>query len=149
MDIMRMEKMYLHWGHDISPEENPYQAGLGFAVQLNKEQDFIGKTALKNIKQNQLNKRMFMLTLDNSKPGQPLLLHDEPIYCEGKIIGETTSGNYSFNYKKNMALGYLNLLDSKEELQKKQFQIEVAKTKYNATLQLKALHDPTNILLKK
>ena len=32
MDIMRMEKMYLHWGHDISPEENPYQAGLGFVV---------------------------------------------------------------------------------------------------------------------
>ena len=48
-----------------------------------------------------------------------------------------------------MALGYLNLLDSKEELQKKQFQIEVAKTKYNATLQLKALHDPKNILIKK
>ena len=45
MDIMRMEKMYLHWGHDISPEENPYQAGLGFVVQLDKEQDFIGKTA--------------------------------------------------------------------------------------------------------
>ena len=149
MDIMRMEKMYLHWGHDISPEENPYEAGLGFVVQLNKERDFIGKTALKKIKQSQLTKRMFMLTLDNSDPGKPLLLHDEPIYCEGKIIGETTSGNYSFNYKKNMALGYLNLIDSKEELQKKQFQIEVAKTKYNSTLQLKALHDPKNILMKK
>ena len=144
-----MEKMYLHWGHDISPEENPYQAGLGFAVQLNKEQDFIGKTALKKIKQSQLTKRMFMLTLDNSDPGKPLLLHDEPIYCEGKIIGETTSGNYSFNYKKNMALGYINLLEPNEELQKKQFQIEVAKKKYNATLQSKALHDPTNILMKK
>ena len=69
-----------------------------------------------------------MLTLNSADPGKPLLLHDEPIYCEGKIIGETTSGNYSFNYNKNMALGYLNLLDSKEELQKKQFQIEVAKT---------------------
>jgi 4-methylaminobutanoate oxidase (formaldehyde-forming) len=149
MDIMRMEKMYLHWGHDISPEENPYESGLGFVVQLNKERDFIGKTALKKIKQSQLTKRMFMLTLDNSDPGKPLLLHDEPIYCEGKIIGETTSGNYSFNYKKNMALGYLNLIDSKEELQKKQFQIEVAKTKYNSTLQLKALHDPKNILMKK
>ena len=60
-----------------------------------------------------------MLTLDNSKPGQPLLLHDEPIYCEGKIIGETTSGNYSFNYKKNMALGYLNLIGFKRRITKK------------------------------
>ena len=48
-----------------------------------------------------------------------------------------------------MALGYFNLIDSKEELQKKQFQIEVAKTKYDATLQLQALHDPKNILMKK
>ena len=48
-----------------------------------------------------------------------------------------------------MALGYLNLIDSKEELQKKKFQIEVAKMKYDSTLQLKALHDPKNILMKK
>ena len=41
MDIMRMEKMYLHWGHDISPAENPFEAGLGFAVNLKKEEEFI------------------------------------------------------------------------------------------------------------
>ena len=44
---------------------------------------------------------------------------------------------------------YIDLYGSKDELQKKQFQIEVAKTKYNSTLQLKALHDPKNILMKK
>ena len=43
---------------------------------------------------------MVMLTLKNSKPGAPLLLHDEPIYCDEKIVGRTTSGNYSFNYEK-------------------------------------------------
>ena len=37
MDIMRMEKGYLHWGHDITPAENPFEAGLGFAIRLNKE----------------------------------------------------------------------------------------------------------------
>ena len=40
MDIMRTEKMYLHWGHDISPAENPFEAGLEFAVRLKKEEDF-------------------------------------------------------------------------------------------------------------
>ena len=89
-----------------------------------------------------------MLTLDNSTPGAPLLLHDEPIYLDGKIIGETTSGNYSFNYNKNISFGYINLSNSKQELQNKNFQIEVAKIKYNATLQLTALHDPKNILIK-
>ena len=63
-------------------------------------------------------------------------------------MGETTSGNYSFNYKKNMSLGYINLPNTKKELQQKQFQIEVAKIKYNATLQLTALHDPENILIR-
>jgi len=147
MDIMRMEKGYLHWGHDISPEENPYEAGLGFAVKLNKNCDFIGKKALLNSKSYQ-KKQFIMLTLDNSSPGAPLLLHDEPIYLDGKIIGETTSGNYSFNYNKNISFGYVNLSNSKKELQNKNFQIEVAKIKYNATLQLTSLHDPKNILIK-
>ena len=89
-----------------------------------------------------------MLTINDSTPGQPLLLHDEPIYCDEKIVGETTSGNFSFNYKKNMSLGYINLPNTKKELEQMQFQIEVAKIKYDATLQLTALHDPENILIK-
>jgi len=148
MDIMRMEKMYLHWGHDISPEENPFEAGLGFAVRLKKEENFIGKQALLQIHNKPLKKQLVMLTLNDSTPGQPLLLHDEPIYQEEKIVGETTSGNYSFNYKKNMSLGYINLPNTKKELQQKQFQIEVAKKKYNATLQLTSLHDPENFLIR-
>ena len=51
-----------------------------------------------------------MFTLDQANPGYPLLLHDEPIYFDGKIVGETTSGNFSFNYNKNMAFGYINLI---------------------------------------
>ena len=89
-----------------------------------------------------------MLTLKNSIPGTPLLLHDEPIYCNNKIVGRTTSGNYSFNYKKNMSFGYINLDLSVEELTKKVFFIEVEKKKYEATLQPKALHDPENKLIK-
>ena len=46
MDIMRMEKGYLHWSHDITPAENPFEAGLNFAVKLNKECDFLGKESL-------------------------------------------------------------------------------------------------------
>ena len=143
-----MEKMYLHWGHDISPAENPFEAGLGFAARLEKEENFIGKQALLKIQKIPLKKQLVMLTINDSKPGHPLLLHDEPIYCDGKIVGETTSGNYSFNYKKNMSLGYINIPNSKKEIQHKQFQIEVAKIKYNATLELNALHDPKNILIK-
>ena len=148
MDIMRMEKMYLHWGHDISPAENPFEAGLGFAVNLKKEEEFIGKQALLQIHNKPLKKQLVMLTLNDSNPGKPLLLHDEPIYLDGQIVGETTSGNYSFNYKRNMSLGYINLPNTKKELQQQEFKIEVAKKIYNAKLQPIALHDPENILIK-
>jgi len=148
MDTMRMEKGYLHWGHDISPEENQYEAGLKFAISLKKNINFIGKKAIEKIKNDKLKKMMVMLILKNSKPGFPLLLHDEPIYCDGKIVGRTTSGNYSFNYEKNISFGYLNLVSSIEELSKKTFFVEVEKKKYEAILQTKPLHDPENIMIK-
>mgnify|MGYP001490675542 CR=1 FL=1 len=50
LDTMRMESGFLHWGHDISPEENQYQSGLTFTISNEKEIDFIGKEALKKIK---------------------------------------------------------------------------------------------------
>ena len=80
MDIMRMESGFLHWGHDISPEENQFQAGLSFTISSKKEVDFIGKQALKKIKQEEQKSRFSMFTLKESEPGKPLLLHDEPIY---------------------------------------------------------------------
>ena len=107
MDIMRMESGFLHWGHDISPEENQYEAGLNFAISYKKNVDFIGRKALLDIKDKKPKKQFITLTLKESKPGEPLMLHDEPIYFDGKIIGRTTSGNYSFNFNKNLAFGYV------------------------------------------
>ncbi|MDC0231866.1 FAD-dependent oxidoreductase [Pelagibacteraceae bacterium] len=148
MDTMRMEKGYLHWGHDISPEENQYESGLKFAISFKKNIDFVGKKAIQQIKNKKIKKMMVMLTLKSSQPGSPLLLHDEPIYCEGKIVGRTTSGNYSFNYKKNMSFGYINLILPIEELAKKIFFVEVEKKLYEAVLQMEPLHDPKNVIIK-
>ena len=147
MDIMRMEKGYLHWGHDISPEENPYEANLGFTVKLNKKYEFIGKAKLQEVKDTP-KKQFVMLTLVDSKPGEPLLLHDEPIYLNNKIVGETTSGNFSFCYNKNIAFGYINSNIDKNNIKDNFFEIEVAKNKYKAHLELEPLHDPKNILIK-
>ena len=148
MDTMRMEKGYLHWGHDMSPEENQYEAGLKFAISFKKNIDFVGKKAIEKIKNEKIKKMMVMFTLKNNKPGAPLLLHDEPIYCDGKIIGRTTSGNYSFNYEKNMSLGYINLNSSIKNLAKKTFFIDVEKKQHEAILLTKPLHDPENKIIK-
>ena len=139
MDIMRMESGFLHWGHDISPEENQYQAGLNFAISFKKPFNFIGKEQLQKIKDQKLDRRFAMFILKNSEPGNPLLLHEEPIYLDDDIIGKTTSGNYSFNYDKNLSFGYIKSELSNEELQDKNIYIEIEKKKYLAEILLKPL----------
>ena len=147
MDTMRMESGYLHWGHDMSPEENQYQAGLQFAISYKKNIDFIGKEALLKIKDKKQNKKLVMLVMKDSKPGEPLLLHDEPIYNDKGIIGRTTSGNFSFNYNKNIAFGYINFDFAKEELLKQNLFIEVEKKKYPVSTISKPLNSKNIKLL--
>ena len=101
-----------------------------FTISNKKDVDFIGKQALEKIKKEKIKSRFAMFTLKDSKPGEPLLLHDEPIYLDDKIIGRSTSGNYSFNFKKNLTFGYINNDFSNEELQNKNLFIEVEKKKY-------------------
>ena len=143
MDTMRMESGFLHWGHDISPEENQYQAGLNFTISYKKPYDFIGKEKLLEIKNQKIDRRFVMLTLKESVPGKPLLLHEEPIYLENQIIGKTTSGNYSFNYNKNLSFGYIKTDLSNEQLSMKNLYIEVEKQKYEAQLITKPLKEGT------
>ncbi|MDA9694837.1 hypothetical protein N9U24_00090 [Candidatus Pelagibacter sp.] len=80
-----------------------------------------------------------MLTLKTNSPGKPLILHDEPIYLGDKIIGRTTSGNYSFNFKKNLAFGYIkySVLDNK--FLEDEIFIEIEKIKYPAQILTKPL----------
>ena len=80
-----------------------------------------------------------MLCLKNSQPGKPLLLHEEPIYLNNKIIGKTTSGNYSFNYKKNISFGYINSNLSNIELNELELFIEIENQKYRAEILLNPL----------
>ena len=139
MDTMRMESGFLHWGHDISPEENQYEAGLKFAISYKKNCNFIGQQALEKIKNRKKTRRFAMFTLKNNKPGNPLLLHDEPIYIDNKIIGRTTSGNYSFNYNKNLSFGYISTNLNNEELKNKKIFIEIEKKKFEAEILLSPL----------
>ena len=139
MDTMRMESGFLHWGHDISPEENQYQAGLNFTISFKKKFDFIGRDKLLEIKDRKLDRRFVMLVLKENKAGSPLLLHEEPIYLDNDIIGKTTSGNYSFNYNKNLSFGYIKSDLSNEDIAKKEIFVEIEKTKYQADLLTKPL----------
>ena len=140
MDIMRMESGFVHWGHDISPEENQFEAGLSFAISFKKNINFIGRDILEKIKDKKVEKSLKILILENSKPGEPLLLHDEPIYHNNKIVGRTTSGCFSFNFNKNVSYGYINSGMTPDQIENSNFEIEVEKKKYRATVLKKPLN---------
>ena len=139
LDTMRMESGFLHWGHDISPEENQFQAGLSFAISFKKNSNFIGKNSLLKIKDKKIDKRLMMFVLKEANPGLPLILHDEPIYLDNNIIGRTTSGNYSFNFNKNLTFGYVNSGNTFDTLKGKNIYIEIEKSKFRAELITKPL----------
>ncbi|MBI29658.1 MAG: sarcosine dehydrogenase [Pelagibacteraceae bacterium] len=152
MDILRMEKGYLHWGHDISPEENPFEVGLNMFVSFKKREKFIGREKMESIEKKGCNKKLVYLTLDQeNNPGNPLLLHEEPIYMDEKIVGKTSSGQYSFYYKKSISMGHITLAETfnLNEIKNNKFEIEVAKKRYLARLNIEPLHDAKNILIRK
>ena len=102
IDSCRMEKGYLYWSGDISPDYNPYEAGLGFCVALEKG-DFIGREALAKIKEAGLTRKLCSFTIDGFAP-----LHGgEAIFHGGKVVGSTTSVGYGHTLAKTIAFGYL------------------------------------------
>ena len=145
LDILRLEKKFLHWGHDITSENNPFEAGLSFAVNFKKNINFIGRDALEKIKNKPLEKKLELFSLKNNfNPGSPLILHDEPIYRENKIIGNTTSANYSFIYKKNICLAYV---DGKLKNYENLF-VEIEGKKYPLNFENTPIHDPLSLRLR-
>ncbi|HLF02316.1 MAG TPA: FAD-dependent oxidoreductase [Anaerolineales bacterium] len=102
LDSLRLEKAYRYWSADITPQENPYEAGLGFCVKLNKG-DFIGREALLKIKAEGLRRKLCTITIDN----RALVYGGEPVYAHGAVQGRLRSGGYSYTLGKTIGLVYL------------------------------------------
>jgi glycine cleavage system aminomethyltransferase T/glycine/D-amino acid oxidase-like deaminating enzyme len=104
IDALRLEKGYRVWSSDITPEETPHEAGLGFAARLDKGADFIGRAALVEAKEAGPRKRLRCLVLDDPRS---VALGNEPIRVAGRIVGRVTSGGYGFAVERSIAYGYL------------------------------------------
>ena len=103
IDALRLEKGYRAWSADITPEETPYEAGLGFAVRLDKG-DFLGRGALVAAKAAGPRKRLRCLVLDDPRS---VCLGNEPVRVDGRIVGRVTSGGYGFTVGRSIAYAYL------------------------------------------
>jgi glycine cleavage system T protein len=115
LDALRIEKGYLYWSADISPEDNPLEAGLGMFVDLNKP-DFIGQQVLQKIKGKGLNCRLMALIMDAGGN----LYGGESVYANGSVIDRIRSGSYGYTIGKDIGLVYLPL-----ELAKAGVELEV------------------------
>jgi 4-methylaminobutanoate oxidase (formaldehyde-forming) len=104
IDSLRLEKGYRYWSSEISPDYSPLEAGLGFAVKLNKE-DFIGKEALVKQKEAGITRKLCCMTLADSRT---IALGKEPIRSkDGKMIGWVAAGGYGYSIGQSIIYAYL------------------------------------------
>jgi 4-methylaminobutanoate oxidase (formaldehyde-forming) len=142
LDSCRIEKAFRHWGHDITDEDTPLEAGLGFAVRLDKNADFIGRDALLRQKEaGKLTKRLVQFALDDP---EPLLYHNEPITRNGEAVGYLTSGNYGHHLGRAIGLGYVSNPDgvTADWVKDGSYEIEVACERFSAQASLRPMYDP-------
>ncbi len=101
IDSLRLEKGYRVWGADISPEDTPYEAGLGFAVKPDKG-DFIGREALAAAAEPE--RRLACITLADPRS---VALGSEPVRIDGEVAGRVTSGGYGYTVERSIAYAYV------------------------------------------
>ncbi len=137
IDSLRLEKGYRYWSADITPDYTPYEAGLGFAVALNKPHDFIGKQALIEAKAKGLSQKLCCMTLADLNT---ITFGSEPIRAAGKVVSWVTSGGYGYSVGKSIAYGYLpiELARPGTKLTIECFGVEIA-----AVVEKEPLYDPT------
>lgn len=148
LNSLRMEKGYRHWGHDISDEDTPLQAGLGFAVSFKKPDGFLGREALLKQKEEGVTRKLLQFALHDANA---LLYHNEPIWRDGAIVGRISSGMFGHALGKSLGMGYVELgafAGSDAALLAASYEIEVAGVKVPATASLAGFYDPQSLRVK-
>jgi len=143
LNSLRIEKAYRHWSHDISDEDTPLEAGLGFAVKFDKPGGFIGLDTLLAQRDAGVGKKLFQFKL---KDPDPLLYHNEPIWHDDQLVGHVTSGAYGHSLGASIGLGYVHIEQGSDpaEMLGGNFAIEVAGVRVPAEASLRPMYDPKN-----
>ncbi len=146
MDSCRIEKGFRHFGHDITCEDHVVDAGLGFAVKVDKGSDFIGREAVIARKESGPKNRLVQFKLTDP---EPLLFHNEPIVRDGEYIGYLSSGNYGHTLGGAIGLGYVPCEGEKPaDVLASTYEIDVCGVKVRAEASLKPMYDPKSERVK-
>ena len=139
LDSCRIEKAFRHFGHDITDEDHVLEAGLGFAVKVDKG-DFIGRDAVLRKKEEGLKRRLVQFRLADP---EPLLFHNEALVRDGGIVSIITSGNYGHYLGGAIGLGYVPCEgESAGDVLASAYEIEIAGTRVKAEASLAPMYDP-------
>lgn len=145
LDSCRIEKGYRHFGHDITDEDHVLEAGLGFAVKMNKPEGkygpFIGRDGVLHKRETGFTRRLLQFKL---RDAEPLLFHNEPIYRDGQAVGHITSGAYGHHLGAAMGMGYVSC-DPKTDAQSllaASYEIDIAGHRHAADASLTPFYDP-------
>lgn len=142
LSSLRLEKAYRDFGIDVDNTDNPIEAGLGFAVKLDKPGGFIGRDALAAIKAQGVPKnRMLQFLLNNP---EPLLYGNELIYLNGKEVGHMQIGAYGHTLGGAVGIGFAEMDEplTAAMVNEGKWEVEVADRRIPATASLKPLLDP-------
>jgi sarcosine dehydrogenase len=141
LESLRLEKAYRAWGADITPNDTPFEAGLGWAVKLKSNVPFMGREALAAKAGAPLTKRLCGFTVDDPNV---VLLGRETILRDGVAVGYLSSGGFGYTAGVNIGFGYVKNEAgvSDEYLNSGTYQLVVAMETVPATLQIAALIDP-------
>jgi len=141
LESLRAEKGYRAWGHDLTPDETPLEAGLGFAVALDKKADFVGREALIQQREAGLTRRLVVFTLDDP---EAYPIHDEPVYRDGALVGYVTSADYGHTLGRAVAFAYVGNEAGIEAgvITSGSYEIDIAGSRFHATPHLRPPYDP-------
>jgi len=143
LDSGRIEKKFLHYGHDVTDEDTPLEAGAGFVCNLDKSIPFIGHDAIARQKDTEkpLKKRLVQFLL---RDPEAMLYHHEPILRDGEIVGHLTTGNYGHTLGGSVGLGYVEFEGgvSADYINSAEWEIDVACERIPATASLRCQYDP-------
>jgi sarcosine dehydrogenase len=141
MESLRLEKGYRAWGSDITPNDTPFEAGLGFAVKLGRNTDFMGRAALLEAAGRPPAKRLAGFTTEDP---QVVLLGRETILRNGEPVGYLTSGGFGYTVGLPIGYGYVRRAEGVDDawLQEGEYELVVAGDRVRARLHLRPLYDP-------
>jgi glycine cleavage system aminomethyltransferase T len=141
LESLRLEKSYRAWGSDITPNDTPFEAGLGWAVKLGKNTDFLGRRAVEKADGAALTKRFAAFTVADQ---DVVLLGRETILRNGEPVGYLTSGGYGYTVGANIGLGYVRNSNGVSDafLADGEYELVVAMQPVKAELHLQPLYDP-------